>query len=44
MMAKKMSPWYCLAWNLGGDARVVAPLEAVEYIKKKIEALRLKYG
>jgi hypothetical protein len=33
-----------MAWNLGENAQVVAPLEAVEYIKRKIEALRLKYG
>ncbi|TFE23737.1 helix-turn-helix transcriptional regulator [Cohnella luojiensis] len=44
-IAAEKIPFYAdMAWNLGEDAQVVAPLEAVEYIKRKIEALRLKYA
>ncbi len=38
-------PFYAdMVWRLGEDARIVAPEEAIEYIKRKIEAMRLRYA
>ncbi|MCC3377264.1 YafY family protein [Cohnella sp. REN36] len=33
-----------LAWRMGEEARVVAPAEAVEYVRGKIEAMRTRYA
>ncbi|RED58158.1 helix-turn-helix transcriptional regulator [Cohnella lupini] len=38
-------PFYSdMIWRLGEDARIVAPEEAVEYVRRKIEAMRLRYS
>jgi hypothetical protein len=32
------------AWGLGTDVRIAEPIEAVEYIRRKIDAMKLRYG
>lgn len=33
-----------LVWRIGEDAKILEPIEAIEYIKRKIDSMRLRYS
>ncbi|MFD0695455.1 helix-turn-helix transcriptional regulator [Paenibacillus sp. GCM10027628] len=40
---QKIAFFVDLVWQLGGEARIVEPVEAIDYIKQKIDTIRQRY-